>query len=250
LVVDENGERHRIIVSAAGKRLDPYRGHCYGRTVAGGEAEARIAGKAAEGVIARTVGSMVRDAEAPAARAAADAADTAAGTAARDATRTAATHAPGTSGEANLADLVGHTFDAEHPGPLNEKYAGTFADGRYEVGVTGEHETYYRAGDMYNGRDRPELGEFWTDYPPSSVSEVRRDLAVKEEWTNAEGDVIARSPVNNGYAVEMPPGTYYYKGETASQGDPYTGGATQYVFPEPWSYDPPPVKQGEWPLKP
>lgn len=207
--------------------------------MAGEGAEERIAGKAVEGVIAKAVGSLVRDAE--------DVTDRAGARVAADTVDTAAKRA---AADDPLAAAVGSTFDNAHPGPLSPKLADTFTDGRYEVGVTGEHAVYYRGGDKYATRGDPALGQFYTDYPPASVSELRRDLAVKEEWTDEEGNVTGRSPINTGYAIEMPPGTYYFKGETASQGGPYVGGATQYVFPEPWNYDPPPRKVAEWPLDP
>ena len=78
--------------------------------MAGGKAVER----AAEGVIAKALKDSVRDAEEVVAR---DAAKDTAGSAARDAGKDTA-H--------DLDDVLGRTFDNEHPGPLSPSEASTF----------------------------------------------------------------------------------------------------------------------------
>jgi hypothetical protein len=201
--------------------------------VAGGKAVER----AAEGVIAKALKDSVRDAEEVVAR---DAAKDSAKAAGRDAGKDTAQ---------DLDSVIGRTFDNEHPGPLSPGEAGTFTDGRYTVGRTEETRRFYRAGDQ-NAPQDPHLGQYWTDTRPESVEAVRRESAVKEEWTDAEGNVTGRSPLNTGYAAEFPPGTTYYYGEVASQGGKYTAGGMQYYIRRPWELVPKPPKVSEWPLKP
>lgn len=201
--------------------------------MAGGEAEARIAEKAAEGLIAKAAKSSLRDAESVAEHAAEDAG--------RDVTKDLSPE---------LRDAVGKTFDEAHPGPLSTDVAKTFKDSKYTVGVTDETRTFYRAGDSGATKGSPHLGQFWTDTPPESVEAVRRDLAVKEVWTDEHGTVTGKSPLNTGYEVQFPPGTVYYYGEVASQGGKYLGGGMQYVIERPWEIHPEPPKVSEWPLKP
>ena len=146
--------------------------------------------------------------------------------------------------------MLGRTFDNEHPGAAEpERGRARSPDGRYTVGRTEETRTFYRAGDQAAPRD-PHLGQYWTDTRPESVEAVRRDSAVKEVWTDSEGNVTGRSPLNTGYAAEFPPGTTYYYGEVASQGGKYTGGGMQYYIRRPWEMNPKPPKVSEWPLKP
>lgn len=189
--------------------------------MAGGKAEARVAEKAVEGVVAKVVKGSVRDAEKVGVK----------------------------DGGRDLARDVGKTFDNAHPGPLSPGKASTFADGRYEVGVTKDARTFYRAGDSGAAHD-PHLGQYFTDKPPSSVEQVRRESAVKEVWTDEHGKVTGRSPLNTGYGVEFPPGTVYYYGKVADQGGKYVGGGMQYYIETPWLMDPKPPKVSEWPLKP
>jgi hypothetical protein len=145
---------------------------------------------------------------------------------------------------AELRDSVGHTYDNAHPGPLTE-YADTFTDGRYTVGVTTEPRRFMRAGDAGATRGDPALGQFHTDTPPESVSQVRHDLAVLPEWPNG-----AKSPLNTGFDVEYPAGTVFYYGEVGPQGPGYPGGGMQYLIKTPWDIRPLPVEQSRWPLKP
>lgn len=203
----------------------------------GGEAAARAGEHAAEGIIAKAAKSSLRDAESVAERTAMSATSDVT----RDVTKDLSPE---------LRDAIGKTFDEAHPGPLSEDLAKTFKGGRYTVGVTDQARGFYRAGDAGATRGAPHLGQFWTDAPPESVTTVRRDLAVKEEWTDAAGNVTGRSPLNTGYKVEFPPGTVYYYGEVASQGGKYVGGGMQYVIREPWTIRPQPPKISEWPLKP
>jgi hypothetical protein len=205
--------------------------------MAGGGAEAKAVGKAAEGVVAKAVGASVRDAEKVVARDAARGAEKQVG---RDVERGLAPE---------VRDTLGRTFDNAHPGPLTPGEAGTFTDGRYTVGVTHDAQNFYRAGDATAPHD-PHLGQYFTDTPPESVEAVRRESAVKEVWTDADGKVTGRSPLNTGYEVQFPPGTVYYYGEVASQGGRYTGGGMQYYIRRPWEMDPKPPKISEWPLKP
>lgn len=195
----------------------------------GGEAAARVGEEAAEGIIAKAAKNSLRDAESVAEHAT------------EDVTKKLSPE---------LREAVGKTFDEAHPGPLSEDMAKTFKDSKYTVGVTDETRTFYRAGDAGATRGSPHLGQFWTDEAPESVEAVRRDLAVKEEWTDAAGNVTGRSPLNTGYQVEFPPGTVYYYGEVASQGGKYVGGGMQYVIEKPWTIHPEPPKISDWPLKP
>ena len=157
-------------------------------------AGSRAVEEAAEGVIAKALKGSVRDAEDIVAR---DAAKDTTGAATRDA---------GSHSARDLDQLVGRTFDNEHPGPLSPSEAGTFTDGRYTVGRTEQTRTFYRAGDQGAPRN-PHLGQYWTDTRPESVEAVRRESAVKEVWTDSGGNVTGRSPLNTGYAAEFPPGT-------------------------------------------
>ena len=122
----------------------------------------------------------------------------------------------------------------ENPGPLpeiNPRAAGSFASGQYNVRVLEEETIYYRAGDS----TKDGFGEYFTKEPPTSVAQVRIDLAVKEQWVNpATGEWEGASYIDCYYAVKFPPGTVIYEGPAAYQEDMYIGGAEQIYIYRPW----------------
>jgi hypothetical protein len=145
------------------------------------------------------------------------------------------------------------TFGRNEPlgdGGLPPNLAQTFGDNPYRLGTTNQTTTFYRAGDSAAQRGDPSLGQFWTTDPPSSVSQVRRDLAVREEWLDDAGNVTGRSPLNTGYEVQFPPGTSVAVGRTGPQGPGYPGGGRQVIIQQPWNMDPPPVTVDQFPLDP
>jgi hypothetical protein len=134
-------------------------------------------------------------------------------------------------------------------GGLPSKVADTFGDNPYRIGTTTEPATFYRAGDSAATGD-PSLGQYWTTEPPSSVAQVRTDLAVREDWVDGAGNVTGHSPLNTGYEVEFPAGTPVAVGNTGPQGPGYPGGGQQVIIQQPWKMDPPPVLVNQWPLNP
>lgn len=197
-------------------------------------------GHAAEGVIAKAVRPLARVAKGPGAAGAAK-------VGARDMLGKDASHFADDLTRplsAEVRDALGKTFDDTAPGPLDRGLASTFTDGRYTVAMTDEPRRFFRAGTETSSRD-PHLGQFWSDQPPASVAEVRRDYAVREEWPDG-----GRSPLDTGYDVEFEPGTVVYYGEVAPQGPGYPGGAMQYLIQKPWDLRPKPAPVDHWPLRP
>ena len=200
--------------------------------MAGGEAESRVVGKAAEGVIARVVGSMVRDAEAPIAKAAAtDVAGDTAGSAERTAAENASKY------EFNMVD---------NPGPLADNGAESpalnFAGGRYNEEVLPEDTVLFRAGN-----DTNPFGQYFTRQPPSSELQTRIDGAVEWAWRDREGNITGYSDLTHGYALRIPKGSTVYSGPTASRGGILVGGKEQIYVRAPWDLEGVEVLD-KWPL--
>lgn len=157
------------------------------------------------------------------------------------------------SGGLRTVDWTPGQFGRGEPlgdGGLPSSIGDTFGDNPYRLGTTTEPTTFYRAGDSAATSGDPSLGQYWTTDPPTSVSQVRSDLAVREEWLDDAGNVTGRSPLNTGYEVEFPPGTPVAVGNTGPQGPGYPGGGQQVVIQQPWNMDPPPVTVQQWPLDP
>ncbi len=118
------------------------------------------------------------------------------------------------------------------PGPLPEKVASTFSGGKYNERTLKEDVVLYRAGDS-NGNP---LGRYFTSNAPTSVAQVRIDLAVKEQWIDpSTGALTGTSVIDSYYAIKIPAGTKIYVGPAAYQGGIYLGGAEQIFIDEPWN---------------
>jgi hypothetical protein len=111
-------------------------------------------------------------------------------------------------------------FDAMNPGPLSNEAAGTFAGGRYNVGVIEATDgVLYKAGDAANPG-----GSYFNFFSPTSVAQARIDNAVLPNWTNMRtGALTGRSPMNSVITADFPVGTAYYYGPVGSQGGAYLG---------------------------
>jgi len=191
------------------------------------EGEGQLVDKAAEGVIAKAVKSMVRDAEDVAAKDAATDATGAAGRTAGDATHY----------EFNMVD---------NPGPLGEdgfdSHALNFAGGRYNAETLTEDTVFYRAGNA----DRA-LGQYFTRTPPEGELQSHIDNAVEWAWKDRDGNITDYGDLTHGYAVKIPKGTTVYSGPTASRGGVLVGGKEQVFIRQPWKLDGVEVLQ-RWPL--
>ena len=131
------------------------------------------------------------------------------------------------------------TYNAvENPGPLAEKILGStppaanFYAGRYNAIVLEKDLILYRAGNSEKA-----LGQWFTRTPPSSVAQVRIDLAVRPQWIDAETGVLtAKSHIDTLYAIKIPKGTVIYEGPVGNQGGVYLGGLDKYqiYLPSPW----------------
>lgn len=123
----------------------------------------------------------------------------------------------------------------ENPGPLadiRDNPAKNFFGGRYNVEILSEDRIYYRGGQ--NGKP---LGQWFTSLPPESVTKVRIDTAVKEQWISIKtGELEGKSVVDTVYAVKIPKGTKVYTGPVGPQGGTYCGGYdfNQTFIEEPW----------------
>ena len=113
------------------------------------------------------------------------------------------------------------TYNAvENPGPLAEKILGStppaanFYAVRYNAIVLEKDLILYRAGNSEKA-----LGQWFTRTPPSSVAQVRIDLAVRPQWIDAETGVLtAKSHIDTLYAIKIPKGTVIYEGPVGNQG--------------------------------
>ncbi|MGO4503839.1 two-partner secretion domain-containing protein [Dyella sp. 2YAF14] len=121
---------------------------------------------------------------------------------------------------ASATGNTGYMFDAMNPGPLSNEAAGTFAGGRYNVGVIEATDgVLYKAGDAANAG-----GSYFNFFPPTSVTQARIDNAVLPNWTNMKtGALTGRSPMNSVITADFPVGTVYYYGPVGSQGGAYLG---------------------------
>ena len=121
----------------------------------------------------------------------------------------------------NATGNSGYMFDVMNPGPLPDKIAGTFAGGRYNVGVVEASDApFFKAGDINSPQ-----GSFFNFFPPSSVAQVRIDNAVLPFWTDQQtGALTGTSPLNSLISAQFPQGTVYYYGPVNTQGGVYLGG--------------------------
>ncbi len=121
----------------------------------------------------------------------------------------------------NAKAKKGKIPDAEYQKEIQSarNNANSFKDGQYNVVELKEPITLYRAGP----KDRA-LGQYWTRTPPKTRFEVRRNAAVKSEW----------SSIDSVYQVEIPAGTKLYEGYVAPQGGKYTGSGKQIFIEKPW----------------
>lgn len=124
-----------------------------------------------------------------------------------------------------LGEVTGR-WTAVEPGPLGEKYAETFAGGRYSGIVLAEDTTLYRAG---SGAPGKELGEYLSLDPAAGVLQARIDRAIQPVWPGGMPSVVDTS-----YAVKVPAGTTVYTGQIGYQSGFYLGGNWQVVVPTPW----------------
>lgn len=112
-----------------------------------------------------------------------------------------------------------------------ESPAANFAGGQYTEVTLADDTVFYRAGVSTR-----ELGQWFTQAPPTSVAQVRIDTAVPPHWIDpATGGFLASSPIDHMWAISIPAGTTVYYGPTANQGGVYVGGAQQVFIREPWT---------------
>lgn len=125
----------------------------------------------------------------------------------------------------------------ENPGPLAEidpVAASTFASGKYNVVTLQDDVILYRAGDSTGNQ----LGQYFTQTPPTSVAQVRIDLAIKEQWIDSStGILTGTSVIDSYYTVKIPRGTTIFVGPADYQGGVYLGGAEQVFIEKPWLID-------------
>lgn len=123
----------------------------------------------------------------------------------------------------------------ENPGPLAKidgQPASNFYGGKYNIEVLTEDRIYYRAG-----QDGKPLGQWFTSEPAESVTKVRIDTAVKEQWIDqVTGEITGTSIIDTNYAIKIPKGTTVYTGPVGYQGGVYLGGEDiiQTFIHEPW----------------
>jgi hypothetical protein len=147
--------------------------------------------------------------------------------------------APKKAGGANTVtkydDVYTYKYNGyDNPGPLNEikgQPNKNFYGGRYNVEVLTEPKILYRAGDSTNP-----LGQWFTEEPPSSVANVRIEMAVKEQWIDNNGVLTGTSNIDTVYKIEIPAGTTIYSGPVGNQGGIYQGGVNtnQIFINKPW----------------
>nr|WP_319800736.1 RHS repeat-associated core domain-containing protein [Proteus sp. NMG38-2] len=157
-------------------------------------------------------------------------------------------------GKGNKGDLFQYDM-VNNPGPLGEHPSnirwtpvGNFAGGKYNSHILQEDIILYRGGNGGGGQNG--LGQWFTTSPPSSVTHVRIDTAVKPQCLNESGELIGKSPINAVYQVKIPKGTEVFEGPVGYQGGIYLGGQdkTQIFIKEPWKIDGVQVLQ-DWPLR-
>ena len=92
----------------------------------------------------------------------------------------------------------------------------------------------YRTGDSTGNQ----LGQYFTETPPTSVAQVRIDLAIKEQWIDpSTGVLTGTSVIDSYYTIKIPKGTTIYVGPADYQGGIYLGGAEQIFIEKPWLID-------------
>jgi RHS repeat-associated protein len=130
-------------------------------------------------------------------------------------------------------------FDmVRNPGPLADlrgNPAANFAGGKYNATTLDHDVTLYRAGKAGGGKNG--LGQWFTRDPILSEAQGRLDLAIKPQWTDANGALTGTSPLQSAYAVRIPKGTTIYEGPVGYQGGPYLGGQDimQIYVHQPWT---------------
>ncbi|WP_329742897.1 hemagglutinin repeat-containing protein [Dyella sp. A6] len=132
-----------------------------------------------------------------------------------------------------------YTFNAvENPGPLASMPgtpAANFYSGQYNMSVSDDVTTLYRAG---SGAPGSELGQWFTTEPPQSLAQVRIDSAVQPQWIDpATGVLTGESPIDTVYGIQFPAGTTMYDGPVGYQGGVYLGGpnTNQIFISKPWN---------------
>lgn len=92
----------------------------------------------------------------------------------------------------------------------------------------------YRAGDSTGNQ----LGQYFTETPPTSGAQVRIDLAIKEQWIDSSTGVLTgTSVIDSYYTIKIPKGITIYVGPADYQGGIYLGGAEQIFIEKPWLID-------------
>jgi filamentous hemagglutinin len=132
-----------------------------------------------------------------------------------------------------------YTFNAvENPGPLASMPgtpAANFYSGQYNMSVSDDVTTLYRAGSSAPGS---ELGQWYTTEPPQSMAQVRIDSAVQPQWIDpVTGVLTGESPIDTVYGIQFPAGTTMYNGPVGYQGGVYLGGSDKnqiFIF-QPWN---------------
>ncbi|MBK9922228.1 MAG: hypothetical protein IPP09_03460 [Elusimicrobia bacterium] len=112
-------------------------------------------------------------------------------------------------------------FDAMNAGPLPEGVAKTFWGGKYSEGVVppGMQLKLWKGGTAANPG-----GSFYSFEVPKSRSLVRIDSAVKAQWVDNRGVLLAESPVDSAISLTLKPGEKFYFGPTSNQSGVYMGG--------------------------
>jgi hypothetical protein len=126
--------------------------------------------------------------------------------------------------KSGLGRVVG-TADAINPGSLVDDLAGTFSGGRYREVILEADTVLYRAGTA----NKP-FGQFFSSEAPAGILQTRIDKAVLPRWPGG-----GTSPIDTGFALQIPKGTRVFVGEVGSQGGMFVGGTQQIVVVKPWT---------------
>lgn len=74
---------------------------------------------------------------------------------------------------------------------------------------------------LYDERNAPKAGQYWTVEPREGNLSYRMDVSVKEEWNKLTQQV----------SIKIPVGIFLYEGYSATEGAPYFGGGWQVFIP-------------------
>ena len=73
------------------------------------------------------------------------------------------------------------------------------------------------------------FGEYFSFDRPVSEVQTRIDKAIPPVWASGK-----TAPLDTGFAIRIPAGTWVHEGDIATQGDWYMGGTGQVYVQAPW----------------